>query len=86
MNRSATWAEWDWNLVAQEIAELQASGTDLSLTGFDARDIDRLLNQLATDSEQPVSCTEADPVSRPGDLWICGEHRVLCGDATARMT
>src|SRR4051794_20683547 len=44
VNRSATWAEWDWDVVAQEIAELQHTGLDLALTGFDAREIDRSLH------------------------------------------
>ncbi len=82
VNRSASWAEWDWNQVAQEIAELQHSGVDLALSGFDAREIDCLLAQLAPDDEQPVG-EDLEAVSRPGDLWICGRHRLLCGDATS---
>src|SRR4051812_13357672 len=83
VNRSATWAEWNWDVVAQEIAELQHSGIKLTFTGFDSREIDRVLSDLGTAAEPPVSGTEPEPVSRPGDLWICGEHRVLCGDATS---
>ncbi len=83
VNRSATWADWDWDLVAQEIAELQHSGLDLALTGFDPGEIDRLLSQLAIDDEPPVAVTHSEPVSRLGDLWMCGEHRLLCGDATS---
>jgi hypothetical protein len=69
--------------VAQEIAELQHSGMHLALTGFDAREIDRLLADLNGPSEQPIAIKDPEPVSRPGDLWICGEHRLLCGNATS---
>ena len=43
VNRSATWAGWDWNRVAEEIADLQNLNFDLSLTGFDGLEIDKLL-------------------------------------------
>src|ERR1700681_4874629 len=43
VNRSATWAAWDWNRVAEEIADLQNLNFDLSLTGFDGLEIDKLL-------------------------------------------
>ena len=83
VNRSATWAEWDWDVVAQEIAELQHTGLDLALTGFDACEVDRLLHQWSTDGEQAVPSSDPEPVSRRGDLWLCGQHRLLCGDATS---
>jgi DNA modification methylase len=83
VNRSATWAEWDWDVVATEIAELHQANFDLTLTGFDAREIDRLLTELSTDAEQTICSEDPEPVSRSGDLWICGQHRVLCGDSTS---
>ena len=83
-NRSATWAEWDDELLRLELSELEAEGLSLELTGFDDSEIDRL---LAGSDEEAGPADEApepptDPVTRPGDLWICGDHRVLCGDAT----
>jgi DNA modification methylase len=84
VNQSATWAEWDMELVALEIEGLKALDFDLALTGFKPLQIDELL--LGKDETKSA---EVDPqlpvhaVTRPGDLWECGPHRVLCGDATS---
>jgi DNA modification methylase len=82
-NRSASWAEWDWDLLAQELAELKDLHFDLSLTGFDPPELDELLFR-------PECPAEADQtpelpvgaISQVGDLFVCGPHRVLCGDCT----
>jgi DNA modification methylase len=81
VNRSVTWADWDEDLLKLELLDLQTSDYDLALTGFDTKEIDDLiLNDVADeDAVPPVPVT---PVSRVGDLWICGSNRVLCGDAT----
>jgi DNA modification methylase len=84
VNRSVTWADWDDELLALELQELNAADFDLSLTGFDPKEIDELL--LAPDDDDKANATPPlpeNPVSRLGDLWICGRHRVLCGDATS---
>ena len=86
-NRSATWAEWDEELLRLELEDLRLDEFDLSLTGFDA---DELLEILAPEETTVEGQTDDDvapevpeqPVSRPGDLWVLGEHRLLCGDAT----
>ena len=83
MNRSVTWADWDEELLALELQEIQESDFDLSLTGFVPGEIDNL---LALDDEEKANATPPlpeSPVSRPGDLWLLGPHRVLCGDATS---
>jgi DNA modification methylase len=81
VNRSATWAEWDEALLAVELMDLQTSNYDLELTGFDTKEINALVlsDKPAEDAVPPVP---TDPVSGLGDLWVCGPHRVLCGDAT----
>jgi DNA modification methylase len=82
-NRSASWAEWDEDLVALEMGELQAIDFDLSLTGFDLAEIDDFLfHDRAGQEEEIEPEPSAEPVSRLGDLWVCGRHRVLCGDST----
>jgi len=84
VNRSVTWADWDDELLALELQELNEADFDLSLTGFDPKEIDDLL-LLPEDDDQAnaVPPVPENPVSRRGDLWICGKHRVLCGDATS---
>ena len=83
VNRSASWADWDLELVGLEIEELKGLDFDLHLTGFDRLEIDQI---LADDGEPPQDDTgepPQKPVTRLGDLWLCGSHRVLCGDATS---
>jgi len=83
-NRSVSWAEWDEDLVALEIGELKELDFDLSLTGFDPVEIDGFLfGEENDDVPDSVSDLPQQATSRLGDLWICGEHRVLCGDATS---
>src|ERR1039457_589140 len=81
VNRSATWADWDEELLKIELLDLQGSDFDLSLTGFDTKEIDDfLLKDIPEEDATPP--LPAVPVTKPGDLWLCGSHRVLCGDAT----
>ena len=83
VNRSASWAEWDLEAVAQEIAELSKTDFELHLTGFDAAEIEALLAPIF--DEQTLESAPAVPqatTSVRGDLWMCGKHRVLCGDST----
>ena len=81
VNRSVGWAEWDLDALAFELGELKALDFDLSLTGFDPREIDSftLTPNAAEDDVPPIPEV---PASRAGDLWLCGPHRVLCGDST----
>ena len=86
-NRIAENAGWDDAMLRVELADLQSNDFDLALTGFDA---DELLEILAGEETSTEGNTDDDavpdvpetPVSRLGDVWICGKHRVLCGDAT----
>jgi DNA modification methylase len=86
-NRSATWAEWDDDLLALELSDLMEANFDLSLTGFESPEIDELLSLLnpaadTAEGEDEIPEPPKDPVTRGGDIWLLGEHRLLCGDAT----
>jgi DNA modification methylase len=81
VNQSATWAEWDDELLKIELLELEATDFDLSLTGFDSKEIDALIRDEAP-VEDVVPAAPRNPVTQAGDLWLCGPHRVLCADST----
>lgn len=85
-NKLALNSGWDNDLLAIEFAELGALGFDLELTGFTLDEIDAL-----TPEEIPPGLTDEDavpelpiePVTKLGDVWLCGNHRVMCGDSTS---
>jgi DNA modification methylase len=86
-NRSHQDATWDDGLLAIELTELNDMAMDLSLTGFEAAEIDDLFalaggKEGLTDDDAAPEAPEK-PVSQTGDLWLCGPHRVLCGNATS---
>src|ERR1700758_3102645 len=84
VNRSVTWADWDDELLALELQELNEADFDLSLTGFDPKELDDLLLDPADDEKaNKIPPVTENPVSRLGDLWLCGPHRVLCADCTS---
>jgi hypothetical protein len=77
-------AQWDEALLPGELAELKAVDFDLKLLGFDEEELSRLMSQqleegLADPDDVPEPPDEA--ITQPGDLWILGDHRLLCGDS-----
>jgi len=93
-NRLALDAGWDDAMLALELAELSEAGFDLALTGFEDAEIEALLaddlgdgdGDQEQDTDEPdaaddVPDTPTIPVSRPGDVWALGQHRLICGDA-----
>ncbi len=87
-NRIAEQAGWDRELLAVELGELiellPAEGLDVTLTGFEVAEIDLLIADMATSPPAPEDVLPTMPskvVSRRGDLWQLGKHRLLCGDA-----
>jgi DNA modification methylase len=86
-NKIAEQAGWDREILAIELGELidllPAEGMDVSLTGFEAAEIDLLLADMASGPapEDIVPALPQRAVTRPGDLWSLGKHRLLCGDA-----
>src|SRR5215831_13619409 len=80
VNRSVAWAEWDEELLAIELLELKDLDFDLSLTGFDEREIDDFLEDPGLDDRANLAPPVPEyPASRLGDIWILGKHRLLCG-------
>ena len=81
VNRSVTWADWDLDALALEFGELKALEFNLSLTGFDSREIDAFTLTPNAEEDEAPSLPEV-PLSKLGDLWLLGPHRVLCGDSS----
>jgi len=89
-NRLAEIAEWDPEMLRIEIGELREDFgiEDMSLIGFSAEDLAEILPDALIDTTggltDPDDVPEVpeDPVTRPGDVWILGKHRLLCGDST----
>lgn len=84
-NQSATLAEWNYDLLPIELAELQACNFDLGLLGFDQDELAEILGSevkegLCDPDDIPAPPDEAK--TKPGDLWILGNHRLLCGDSS----
>jgi DNA modification methylase len=83
-NKSAELAEWDPELLPLELGELQSMDYDLGLLGFDEAELSTLLAPAGTPGHtDPDDVPEPpdEPVTEPGDLWLLGNHRLLCGDA-----
>ena len=85
-NQTATLAEWNFDLLPLELKDLEGQNFDLSLLGFSPEDLAALLapagNEGLTDPDDvPLPPDEA--ITQPGDLWILGQHRLLCGDSSS---
>jgi len=85
-NKLALNAGWDDELLAIEFAELADAGFDNLLTGFTQDEIDALTPEQVPEGltdEDEVPELGAEPVTKPGDVWLLGKHRVMCGDSTS---
>ena len=88
-NRTGEIAEWDYSLLPVELKELQDSDFDLSLLGFDADELDKLLNgeeeNVVAEGETDADAVPEVPevaVSKRGEVYQLGKHRLMCGDST----
>jgi DNA modification methylase len=84
-NRLAENAGWDKELLALELSELQTSEFDLGLLGFSDDELDDLLNSgesVGLTDDDAVPEVQEVAVTQPGDIWLLGQHRLLCGDST----
>lgn len=83
--------DWDEGKLASLMAEFDASAFDVSLTGFDAEEVDALLNKFYSheateddfdaEGEKKKIADAGGPITQPGDCWRLGDHLLLCGDA-----
>ena len=84
-NKIAENAGWNEDLLKLELADLKDIGFDLDLIGFSDEELDELLggdDDAGESDEDAVPEIEHEPVSQNGDLWLLGDHRLLCGDST----
>ena len=89
-NRTAELAEWDTTALAETLRALQSEEFDTDAAGYSESEIDALVEGLGSELlgadksivEDEVPEPPVDPITKAGDLWILGEHRVLCGDST----
>jgi len=85
-NKLALNADWDNSLLAIELADLKDLGFDTDLTGFSADEIAALMPVELTEGltdEDEVPEAPVDPVTKLGDVWLLGKHRLMCGDSTS---
>lgn len=91
-NKSAEYASWNYGLLTKEITDLLEQDYDLEFTGFTDAELQDLGFDLNLESfvETPVTAedeipeiSEDDPISKMGDVWILGNHRLCCGDSTS---
>ncbi len=85
-NKLALNAGWDDEMLAVELIDLKDMGFDLDLTGFNTDEIDALLAPVGTEGltdEDAVPEVPEAPVTVLGDVWLLGNHRLMCGDSTS---
>lgn len=90
-NRLSELAGWDNELLALELKDLSDAGFDATLAGFDTKEIEAYLASLEPETpeaeqagEEEIAEPPAQAITQPGDLWLVGPHRVLCGDCRDR--
>lgn len=83
---------WDAEVLSLELKDLQGAEFDLDLLGFSDREIEALIGETAPDQEardageDAVPEAPAEPITRPGDIWVIGRHRLVCGDCRELST
>jgi len=85
-NKLSLNAGWDNEMLMLEIKELELEGFDLGLTGFDAEELEALTPVEVTDGlvdEDATPEVPAEAITKPGDVWLLGKHRLMCGDSTS---
>ena len=83
-NKIALNSGWDLKLLSEELADLKLEGFDLTLTGFSLEEIDAM-TPVVVDEKDPDDAPDlpAEPKTKPGDVYVLGPHRLVCGDSTS---
>ena len=83
-NKLSENAGWDEKILAAELADLEHEGLDLRLVGFSDDELEALLandgDGPAPEDEEPIPEPPSQPITQPGDVWLIGNHRLVCGD------
>jgi Predicted transcriptional regulators len=86
--------EWDKDKLAELLSDLDGSEFDVTMTGFDAAEVDEMLNAFYSKEavqddfdveEEHKKITEKGTITQPGDIWKLGVHRLMCGDSTSEV-
>ena len=83
-NKSGELAEWDFDILPIELSELQGAGFDMELLGFGEKELAQLLEaDVSQGMTDPDSVPEPpdEAITQPGDIWVLGDHRLMCGDS-----
>ncbi|WP_207654970.1 DNA modification methylase [Haloimpatiens massiliensis] len=89
-NKTSEYAEWDFELLAKELEDLKNDGYSLDLTGFDFSEAEKLMDDFKEEvesdetEEETVPPPPDDPITKRGDIWLLGKHRLMCGDSTVK--
>lgn len=80
---------WDYDKLENVLAELKESDFDLEVTGFDYDEVEELLDKTIDSKEDNFEVEETleeieEPITKSGDIWILGKHRLMCGDSTSK--
>lgn len=84
-NKLALNAGWDTEMLVNELRDLEGMDIDLALTGFSADELNDMLavKEEGLTDEDAAPPPPEDPITKPGDIWILGKHRLMCGDSTS---
>jgi DNA modification methylase len=88
-NKLAENAGWDEEILALELADLKEENFDLDLIGFEDQELEKLFENLYESDEQKeedIPEIEENPISKSGDIWLLGNHKLICGDSVKQET
>lgn len=92
-NKAGEWSEWDFKKLVSILLDMDTGEFDMDLTGFQLDEIEDLMTEYGdqeVDEEENFNLEEElekieNPKSKPGDIWVIGNHKVMCGDSTSQM-